>query len=488
MAHLRILQISAECTPFAKTGGLADVSAALSRYLAAAGHDVRLVVPLYKRVKERGTELRPVAGLQDLKVELGGRAQWFSIWEAAAPRSSAPVWFVRAPQYFEREGLYTQDADEAQRFLLLTHAALLACQHSNWAPHIVHAHDWHAALAPLLLRTHYAWDRLFQATRSVLSIHNLAYQGVYPASMVDELGLANERHLLHQDHLKQGRFSYLESGILWADGLSTVSETYAREIQTEEHGVGLQGLLRTRSERLKGIVNGIDADEWDPASDPRIPHHYSAKKLAGKAKMKAALLERVKLPGTKSAPVFGIVSRLTAQKGFELVHDAFSVFLRREDMRLVVLGSGEKRYEDFFAWLVQTFPDKVAYLQSYDEELSHWIEAGSDVFLMPSRYEPCGLNQMYSQRYGTVPVVRRTGGLADTVVNWDPATQSGTGFVFDRFDAQSFYQAVERSFGVWRDQGAWKQLMLNGMGVDYSWERRIGQYVELYHSLASVRR
>lgn len=488
MTPLRILQISAECTPFAKTGGLADVSAALSRYLAAAGHDVRLVVPLYKRVKERGTALRPVDGLQDLKVELGGRTQWFSIWEADAPRSDAPVWFVRAPQYYEREGLYTQDADEAQRFLLLTHAALLSCQHTGWAPHVVHAHDWHAGLAPLLLRTHYAWDRLFHEARSVLSIHNLGYQGAYPATMVDELGLANERHLLHQDHLKQGRFGFLESGILWADMLSTVSETYAKEIQTDEHGAGLQGLLRSRSDRLKGIVNGIDADEWDPASDPRIPHHYSAKRMAGKAKMKAALLERLKLPAAKDAPVFGIVSRLTAQKGFELVHDALSVFLRREDMRLVVLGSGEERYEKFFEWLVRTFPEKVAYVQSYDEEMSHWIEAGSDVFLMPSRYEPCGLNQMYSQRYGTVPVVRRTGGLADTVANWDPATRAGTGFVFDRFDAQSFYGALERVFAAWRDQEGWKRLVQNGMALDWSWERRIGQYVELYRSLPALRR
>ena len=487
MSSLRILQISAECAPFAKTGGLADVSAALSRYLAAAGHDVRLVVPLHQRVKARA-QLRPVAGLQDLKVRLGGRDQWFSIWESDAPRSKAPVWFVRAPQYFERESLYTDDADEAQRFALLTHAAFLSCQHTSWAPHVVHAHDWHAALAPLLLRTHYAWDRLFKDARSLLSIHNLGYQGWFPAAAVDELGLADERHLLHQDHLQEGRLGFLVTGLLWADMLSTVSATYAKEIQTDEHGVGLQGILRSRADRLKGIVNGIDSDEWDPSSDPRIPHHYALGELEGKRRMKAALLERVGLPPTTTAPVFGIVSRLTVQKGFELVHDAISVPLRREDMRLVVLGSGEERYERFFGWLAQTFPGKVAYLQSYDEELSHWIEAGSDAFLMPSRYEPCGLNQMYSQRYGTVPLVRRTGGLADTVQDWDPAARTGTGFVFDRFDAQSFHQALERVFATWRDQDSWRRLQAQGMALDWSWEKRIGEYVELYRSLHALRR
>ena len=277
----------------------------------------------------------------------------------------------------------------------------------------------------------------------------------------------------------------MKTGILHATKLSTVSITYAKEIQTDEHGMGMQELLCNRSADIVGIVNGVDYGEWDPGSDPRIPHHYSVDDMSGKAKMKAALLNRFDLPHNSRAPVFGVVSRLTSQKGFELFADSIPIYLQREDMRLVVLGSGESKHEDYFQWLRDTWPQKVGIYKGFQEELAHWIEAGSDVFLMPSRFEPCGLNQMYSLRYGTPPIVRRTGGLADTVQSWDPETQTGTGFPFQEYSSQALSGTIDWVLRNWRDQKGWQKLIKNGMTQDFSWDRQGPEYVALYRSLTA---
>ena len=481
---LRILLVSAEATPFAKTGGLADVASALARFLVGAGHDARLVMPLYSRVEKAGVELEDEPAFRDVPLELGPRSFRISASTAELPGSRARVWFIRCPELYARPEIYGSGGDEHLRFALLSRAAIALCQYGKWAPHVVHCNDWHTGLLPLYLKVRYAWDRLLERTRSVLTIHNIGYQGVFPAATLGELDLEGERHLLDQDDLKNGVVGFLKNGIHHADALTTVSETYAREIQTSELGMGLENALRARGSVLRGIVNGIDHDEWDPERDPRIPHRFSRTNLAGKERCKRDLLAKFDLEPTERSPLFGIVSRLTAQKGFDLLPDVLTVLLQRNDARLIVLGSGEERYESYFQWLRDTLPTKVAFWRGYNEDLAHWIEAGSDLFLMPSRYEPCGLNQMYSMRYGTVPVVRATGGLADTVKPFDRVSGEGTGFLFEEFSSQALFAAIRRALDVWADRPAWLRLVQSGMRQDFSWQRQGEHYVRLYRSLA----
>jgi starch synthase len=486
MQPLRVCLLSSEVVPFAKTGGLADVAAALARRLHELEHDVRLVMPFYKRLRGQA-DFRPVPELQDVPIRCGERTYWFSISTARLPKSTLKVWFVRCPELFDRDGIYTQDPDEPLRFSVLTRAALECCQWTKWSPDIVHANDWHTALAPLYLRTIYAWDKLFADTRTVLTIHNIGYQGVFGADALRDLALENERRFLYQEDLHEGRINFLKTGVLYANALTTVSRTYAREIQGDEQGMGLQHLLRQRAEWLFGIVNGVDYGEWSPKKDPLIPERYSARDLRGKEACKRALCDEHGLEHDASAPLIGVVSRLTAQKGFELLPDILPVLLHRENLRLVVLGSGEERYENYFRWLAGAFPGKVAFRAGFDNVLAHWIEAGSDMFLMPSRYEPCGLNQMYSLRYGTVPIVRRTGGLADTVEPWDPETGAGTGFLFDEFTPDALLVAIQRALSTWRDEASWQRLVQNGMARDFSWEHQADEYVALYRKLVPRR-
>jgi len=487
MKPLRILIVSSEIAPFAKTGGLADVTAALGRYLARTGHDVRLLMPLYERIpaNTKGS-ISFSPRLTGLRMGLGSRTFPYSVGSAALPKSETSVHFLASNELYGRKGIYTQDPDEPVRFAFLSRAALEFCQHLGWAPDVIHANDWHTGLLPLYLKTHFAWDRLFQRTRTLLTIHNIGYQGTFGSGVLEEVSLANERKLVHQDHLRDGHVSFLETGILYADALTTVSETYAREIQTSEFGMGLEGPLRARADALHGILNGIDDGEWNPETDPYLERSYSADDLAGKEANKRALLDDFELPYDADVPVFGIVSRLTAQKGFELLPDVLAVLLREADLRLVVLGSGEERHEQYFQWLHDTFPSQVGVYRGHDERIAHRIEAGSDLFLMPSRYEPCGLNQMYSLRYGTVPIVRRTGGLADTVEPYDPETGRGTGFLFDEFRSEALLEAVREALACWSDRFTWQRLMRNGMSRDFSWDRQGERYVELYRELLAV--
>jgi starch synthase len=402
------------------------------------------------------------------------------------------LYFIHCPALFNRPGLYTQDADEPLRFAFLTRAAIECCQRMGFRPDIFHCNDWHTALLPLYLRTLYGWDRLFAASRTVLTIHNVGYQGVFGAGALADLGLEGSRHFLYQEDLAAGRINFLKTGILYAGLLTTVSRTHAREIQTERYGMGLQGLLRGRSDHLVGITNGIDVEEWNPAADPFLARPYSADDLAGKAAAKRELQARLGLegqgpPAEERVPLVGVVSRLIAQKGFELCFDVLPQLLSRRALRLAVLGSGERRYEEFFAGLEQAFPGRAGFHRGYSEPLAHLIEAGSDIFLMPSLYEPCGLNQMYSQRYGTLPVVRRTGGLADTVEAFDPATRRGTGFVFEHFTPEGLRWALELALDTYRDRETWLSLVRSAMGRDFSWESQVERYVALYRALAAGR-
>jgi len=481
---LRVCLVSAEVAPFAKTGGLADVTAALARFLARRKHDARVVMPMYATVRQ-AYESKPVAELQDVQLTLGGRTRYFSVSTLALPKSSATVYGVRCPELYERSGIYTQDRDEHVRFAFLSQAALRICQQLQWSPDIVHANDWHTGLLPLYLWTQFGWDKLFAKTRAVLTIHNIGYQGVFDAGVVGELGLENERGMLHQDDLAADKVSFLKTGLLYSNAITTVSETYAREIQTPELGMGLDAILRERSNVLVGIVNGVDYGEWNPRTDNLLPARYTPKDLAGKRECKRTLMERMRIDRDGGAPLAGIVSRLTHQKGLDLLYEVVPKLMAETDLRLCVLGRGEPDLESFFGDLPRRFPGRAAYDTGYKEELAHHIEAGCDLFLMPSRYEPCGLNQMYSLKYGTPPVVRRTGGLADTVEPWDPRTRQGTGFLFRDFKPSALHDTLRFALHCYQDEQAWRSLMQNGMARDFSWDRQGEHYVELYRKLVT---
>jgi starch synthase len=487
---LRVCQVAAEVTPFAKTGGLGDVVAGLSRFLGRDGHDVRIFLPWYGQLAvqpdTQPEKYVPVDFIRDVPLRIGSRHFTFTARTAKLPGSAVDVYFIDCPALYGTPGIYQGDRVDWLRFAFLTRAAFECAQRMAWAPDVVHCHDWHTALAPLFLKTLYSWDRLFDATRTVLTLHNVAYQGRVDRSLVPELDLAPYLHWLDGARLAAGELNFLSTGLLHADAITAVSRTFAREIQTPEQGFGVDGLLRARANRLLGIVNGVDYDDWDPATDRHLPHPYSATDLRGKAEMKRALLAGVGLEEETAAPVLGIVSRLTAQKGFDLCFGVLPELLAHADVRLVALGSGESQYETFFEELKRSFPGKASFYRGYNEPLAHWIEAGADLFLMPSRFEPCGLNQMYSLRYGTPPVVRRTGGLADTVEPWNPWTGSGTGFLFDDLHPDAFAWALRNALVAFEDREGWAKLMQNGMARNFSWDVQGREYVELYRRFSGV--
>ncbi|HEV8577834.1 MAG TPA: glycogen synthase [Thermoanaerobaculia bacterium] len=480
MPPLRVLQVAAEATPFAKTGGLGDVVSGLSRFLGRAGHDARVFLPLYAHLARERDRYTPVDFIQGVPVRLGPWRFTYSVLTTPLPQSDVHAYFIDCPELFGHGEIYQGDREDSLRFALLTVAAFECAQRMGWTPDILHCHDWHTALAPVYRRAFLDWDRLFRRTKTVLTIHNLGFQGIVDLSRLSDLGLDGHAKLVD---LSPGNLNFLRNGILHADALTTVSRTYAREIQTPAQGFGLDPLLRARGDRLVGIVNGVDYDEWSPETDPRIPHHYSARDLSGKSAMKGALLQGIGMEET-AAPVLGVVSRLTAQKGFDLSFEVLPELLARRDLRVVALGSGESRFEEFFRRLHEQFPGRAWFYRGFNNELAHWIEAGADLFLMPSRFEPCGLNQMYSLRYGTPPVVHKTGGLADTVEPFDASTGQGTGFVFEHFDAQGFRWALGQALDVFLQRETWERLMRNGMAKDFSWDRQGEEYVELYRRLA----
>ncbi|HUR27358.1 MAG TPA: glycogen synthase GlgA [Planctomycetota bacterium] len=475
---MNVLLVASEMAPFAKTGGLADVIGALPRHLHRAGHDVRVFLPLYDRVDTSKAAFE--VALEGIEIRLGAHQ-----YRARIVRSGKEpeIYFVDCPALFRRGGLYTNDADEHRRFLALCWGALAACQRMGFAPDVIHCNDWQTAMLPLTLKTHFAWDRLFAKSKTLLTIHNLNYQGLFPAAILPDTNLLDSAHLLHQDQLRDGRINFLLHGILYADGVSTVSPTYAAEIQTPEHGAGLDPFLRARKTTVVGILNGVDYDIWSPQSDTHIPHRYGIKDLGGKELNKQQLLTKLGLPYIKGVPVMGIVSRLAGQKGFGLLGEVMPELLRRNPFQLVVLGTGEPSLEDMFSRMQRAFPKQVCFYKGFLDPLAHLIEAGADMFLMPSRYEPCGLNQMYSLRYGTVPVVHRTGGLADTVIPWSSRTGRCTGFLFEHHDAAGLAWAVRAALTAYGDQTQWRRLQRNGMAQDFSWETQGKIYETLYSRL-----
>jgi starch synthase len=483
MSPLKLCLLSSEIVPYAKTGGLADVAGALLHNLRAVGHDVRGFMPLYAAVRKKYPELAPVSAVQQVAIAIGSTEYRYSLQTARYPGTDIPVYFVDCPALYDRDALYTLDADEHRRFILLSRAALESCRRLGFAPHVFHCNDWHTALLPMILKTQQAAYPLLASSKSLLTIHNIGYQGVFPASGAADLGLGSAWSQLDQADMAQGLINPLKAGIKFADKVSTVSPTYAREICDSALGMGLEGALRARADRVVGILNGVDYQDWDPAHDVHLTAHFTAQDLRGKSINKEMLLATAQLDLPPARPIIGMVTRLAEQKGIDLLYEALPQLLQARDFGLVVLGSGDARYADFFTDLAKRFAGRVSYRSGFDEPLAHLIEAGSDAFLMPSRYEPCGLNQMYSLRYGTIPIVRNTGGLADSVEHFDPATGKGTGCVFNDYDAPAVRWAVDTLLGWYADPRSWQRLIRNAMAKDFSWQKQIGQYESLYASM-----
>ncbi|MDE2304316.1 MAG: glycogen synthase [Gammaproteobacteria bacterium] len=484
MPPLKICLLASEMMPFAKTGGLADVSSALTREFMRLGHDVRTFLPYYRTVSAGPWKFADVDAVSRVAMPIGGIRYEFSLKSAEWPRPGSRVYFVDCPAMFDRHGLYGDEPDEYRRFLLFTRAVIESCQRLGFSPQVFHCNDWHTALLPLLLRTVYSWDRLFAATRSVLTIHNIGYQGFMPAAAIAELGLGVGEALLDAGDRARGFVNALKTGVTLADAVTTVSPTYAREISSTSLGMGLQDALISRGDGVVGILNGVDYAAWDPRSDAYLQYHFDAEDLAGKAANKRALIAASGLQIDPSVPLIGMVGRLTEQKGIDLLVDSLANFMERRSCAFSVLGAGDARYVEFFSSMQARFPGRFAFVAGYDEAKAHLIEAGSDAFLMPSRYEPCGLNQMYSLRYGTIPIVHRTGGLADSVEHFDPATLAGTGCVFNDYDAGAVAWAIGQTLDWYEDRSLWTRLIGNAMSRDFSWDRQVLQYEALFRRVA----
>jgi starch synthase len=472
---MRILFVASEGLPFSKTGGLADVVEALPKALVSQGHDVAVVLPRY-----RNTQIRNIV-IKSLTVPMGTALRFPAIADGGR-LAGVQYFFIDDPEYFDREQLYGVGGhdypDNAERFAEFARAAIeLAKQ--LWLPDVIHCHDWQSALVPVLLQTTYAADMQLSSIPVVFTIHNMGYHGLFPRDVLARIGLPVS--LFRIDALEFfGHVNYLKGALIFSDYLTTVSRKYAQEIQTTEYGHGLDGVVRARADHLLGILNGVDYSIWNPEVDSLIAARYSAKDLSGKQVCKRDLLAEFRLPEENlGRPLIGIVSRFADQKGFDLIAQVADVFME-EELAIVALGAGEAKHERMLRELSRQVPEKVAVRIAYDNTLAHKIEAGADIFLMPSRYEPCGLNQIYSLRYGTVPVVRATGGLDDTIEPFEPASGRGTGFKFVEYTGTALLAALHEALAAFADKPSWRRLQANGMANDFSWSASALEYGRLY--------
>ncbi len=499
MSRLNVLFVASEVAGFAKTGGLADVAGALPRALAQLGHRVAVVMPFHRAVRYGKQPVEPTPHV--LTVPIGTRTLACRLLRGTLPKSDVPVFFIDAPDYFDRDdpptgrGLYQQTMpggykadypDNAERFVFFSRAVMAAVPHVGFVPDVLHANDWQTGLLPVYVSEALRLRAEYSHVRTVFTIHNIAYQGMFNRGVMDLTGLPG--YLFNHSQLEyHGHLNFLKSGVVYADAVNTVSPTYSREIQTAEYGCGLEGLLGQVRYKLSGIVNGVDYGEWDPAHDPLIPARFDRESVfEQKPKNKAALQGQYHLPVDAAKPVMGMVARLVNQKGVDLVMSSAPGFL---DMgcQLVFLGDGDREYHDQLQGLRDRHPDQVGVFLGFDESLAHLVEAGSDLFLMPSRYEPSGLNQLYSLKYGTPPVVRATGGLADTIVNASEENirnGTGTGFSFQDYTAHALYETVKWALTLYRTRpDDFRRVVLSAMKQDWSWTRSAAKYEELYRKV-----
>lgn len=479
MKQLKILIATPEAIPFAKTGGLADVAGALPKALNGIGLDARIIMPFYRHVQEGNFKLKQT-GVQ-ASVPLGLREIDIPVFEAEA--SGITAYFLKRDEYYDRKYLYTMPDgdyfDNAERFILFSRGIIDAIKKLGFRPDIIHCNDWQTGLIPAYLKTIYKDDPFFSNTKTVFTIHNIAYQGQFPASRFQLTGLP--QGVFTQEGVEfWGNMNLLKAGIVFSDIVTTVSEKYSREIQTQEFGYGLEGVLQAKKENLFGVLNGVDYDDWSPEKDKFIIAKYDYKDLSGKAKCREDLLKEYMLNLPEDAPVIGIISRLADQKGFDILSQAMEDLMSM-NLGVVVLGTGEKKYHDLFEGLAKKYPKKLGLKITFDNKIAHKIEAGSDMFLMPSKYEPCGLNQIYSLRYGTIPIVRATGGLDDTIQDYGGG--EGNGFKFKEYSAQILLAKVKEAVKVFSNRKEWKKLVQKAMQQDFSWDRSAKRYAELYERL-----
>ncbi len=480
---MHIAFAASECVPFSKTGGLADVVGALPKALAQLGHKVSVFLPKYRQTKLQD----PKVIIQSITVPFDDQYRFCSVLDGGL-QDGVQYYFIDYPPFFDREALYGTSLgdyhDNAERFMLFCRAVIEASKVIG-VPDLFHCHDWQSALIPVLLRSLYEEDPAFRDVPTVFTIHNIGYQGLFPPDTLPLLMLPWDLFTLTKLEF-YGKVNFLKGALIYSDHITTVSRKYAQEIQTSEYGFGLEGVLRSRSGVVSGILNGVDYNEWSPDKDKFSAAKYTLNDLAGKAQCKRDLLKEFGVNPDAKLPVLGIVSRFAAQKGFDLIAQVADR-IALEDVIVVALGSGDKEYEDLFRRLNKQFPQKLALKIAYDNALAHKIEAGADMFLMPSRYEPCGLNQIYSLKYGTVPVVRATGGLDDTIENFDPDTGKGTGFKFHEYSGEALLETLREAIQVYQDKTAWTQLMKNGMAKDFSWTASAREYVKVYERAKAMR-
>lgn len=476
---LKILMVSSECAPFSKVGGLADMVSSLSKQFAADGYDVKVFTPLYSSVKRTP---KFVKKFDNFSIHMGlGIEEFASVW--SAPLGKAEALFLEFNRYYQRDGIYNSGGesygDNGGRFAFLSRAALDFCLSTGWIPDVIHCHDWPTGLVPVYLNTTLR-NSILGRSATVFTIHNLQHQGIFNAGVLEYAGIPM-REFRADSCEALGNLNMMKGALFNATKLTTVSPTYAREIQTSEYGCGLEGVLKFRAADLIGIINGVDVQEWNPASDPMIASNYSLADMSGKSACKRALQERVGLKVSSKIPLFGVVSRLFDQKGLDLLARIAQPLVDNMNIQLMVLGGGEPWLEDSFKGLTAANPGKIASYIGYSNELSHMIEAGSDFFIMPSRFEPCGLNQMYSMIYATLPIVRRTGGLADTVSQYEEGAGIGTGFLFDDATTSALYNTIGWACSTWYDRKPdITALRRNAMGRDFSWSASAEKYAQVY--------
>jgi starch synthase len=481
---MKVAFLASEIIPYAKTGGLADVAGALPKFLAGLGAEVRVFMPLYREVRKKKIPLTPV--IERAELEMGGEALAYAVFSHRA--DGVTVYFIDRPEYFDRDCLYGTAAgdypDNGERFAFFCRAAIETMKAMRYSPDIVHGHDWQSALTFAYLRHTYADDAFFARTRTLFTIHNLAYQGLFDQEVLGRVGLPPS--LFNMNDLEFfGQVNALKAGILYTTAVTTVSPRYSREIQTPAFGCGLDGLLRSRSAVLHGILNGVDYRDWNPSTDHLIPRNFVPEDLSGKMACRKDLAALFGLAAPADLPVAGMVTRLAGQKGLDIVCDALDDLLGL-GLTLVILGTGDQKIQDFLLAAQKNNPDRIGLKIAFDERIAHTIYAGSDIFLIPSRYEPCGLTQMYAMKYGTIPVVRATGGLDDSVEEFIPRTGSGNGFKFAEAEPGALVETAGRAAALFKRPTDWRRLVANAMAADFSWERSASAYLELYTELTAA--
>ncbi len=484
---MKIAFAASEVYPFAKTGGLADVAGALPKDIAKLGNEVKVFMPKYNFVDEDKYDIKYCWDIGEIPVRVNGTIRFMHLHQAKLPDSNVEINFIDCPHYFFRGQVYTNDPDEDERFILFSKGVIEVLQRLKWAPDIIHCNDWQTGLLPLFVKDNYKWDRMFEHTAFLFTIHNIGYQGIFSPKTILAAEIREELFYPGGPAELNGDVNFMKIGILFSEIINTVSPTYAKEILTPEYGAGLENILQFRESDLYGILNGVDYKTWDPANDKLIPFRYTPDYLSGKTHNKKYLLEHFRIDFDESIPLIGIVSRLVSQKGFDIVGDVITQLMNLE-AQWMVLGSGDSKFEEMFNAIAHNNSDKAAVYIGYNNEISHLVEAASDIFLMPSRYEPCGLNQIYSLKYGTVPVVRKTGGLNDTVRDWHDAKsageETGTGFTFNDYTGHALYTTLIRAIDTFHNKPVWKKIQRNGMSRVYSWQNAAESYLDLYQKAA----